>query len=199
MLIGLTGGIGSGKSTLAAEFVRRGCPIYSSDLEAKRIVVENPMVRSQIELLFGSEVYEGNRYCTERVSKVVFHHPDMLERLNAIVHPAVAYDLRQWTKRQEAKYCFVESAILYESGLDKDCDKVVCIVAPEEVRVARTLQRDYNGSRSAKDREAVWARIHAQMSDEERSQWADIVVENNGTTPIADLAEQVLHSLSQGK
>lgn len=199
MLIGLTGGIGSGKSTLAAELVRRGYPVYCSDLEAKRIVVENPMVRSQIELLFGSEVYEGDHYCTERVSKVVFRHPDMLERLNAIVHPAVAYDLRQWVKRQDAKYCFVESAILYESGLDKDCDKVVCVVAPEEVRVERTLLRDYNGSHLEKDRVAVWARIHAQMSDEERAQRADIVVKNNGTTPIVDLAEQVLRSLSQGQ
>lgn len=195
MLIGLTGGIGSGKSTLAAELARRGYPVYSSDTEAKRIIVENPMVRSQIELLFGSEVYEGDRYCTERVAKVVFRHPDMLERLNAIVHPAVAFDMQQWAKHQEAKYCFVESAILYESGLDKFCDKVVCVTAPEEVRVERTLARDYTTPYTETDRKAVWARIHSQMSDDERAQRADIVVENDGTTPIADLAEQVLHQL----
>lgn len=195
MLIGLTGGIGSGKSTLAAELARRDYPVYCSDTEAKRIIVENPMVRSQIELLFGSEVYEGDRYCTEQVAKVVFRHPDMLERLNAIVHPAVAYDLRQWTRHQEAKYCFVESAILYESGLNQACDKVVCVVAPEAVRVERTLVRDYTAPYSQEDRKAVWARIHAQMSDSERVQRADIVVENDGTSSIADLAEQVLHKL----
>ncbi len=221
MLIGITGGIGSGKSTIAAELSRRGYAVYSTDAEAKRIIVENPMVRSQIELLFGSEVYEGDRYCTDRVAKIVFRHPAMLERLNAIVHPAVAYDLRRWyrdrsdsvadpttdptTDKTPAQapdapsaqpLCFVESAILFESGLSSLCDRVVAVVAPESVRIERTLLRDYKAPFSAADRQAVRARIHAQMSDAERFSRADRVLTNDGKTPIAALADRILADFS---
>lgn len=219
MLIGITGGIGSGKSTIAAELIRRGYGVYNTDNEAKRIIVTNPMVRSQIELLFGSEVYEGDRYCTERVSRIVFRNPSMLERLNAIVHPAVAYDLKQWYQRQQEQntadtqptVCFVECAILFESGLNQYCDRVAAVVAPEAVRIERTLQRDYkpthaeqsaqeqNNERnrdkvvySQADREAVRARIHAQMSDEERSARADVVLNNDGISSIPALVDQLL-------
>ena len=89
MLIGITGGIGSGKSTVARELAAMGYPVYSTDSEAKRIIVSNPMVRSQIELLFGSDVYDGDVYLTEKVSNKVFRHPDLLAKLNEIVHPAV--------------------------------------------------------------------------------------------------------------
>ena len=101
MLIGLTGGIGSGKSTIAAELRRRGYAVYDSDREAKRIIAENPAVRSQIEYLFGSTVFDGDRYRTDIVSKAVFDDPDLLKRLNHIVHPAVCFDVRHWAKAQE--------------------------------------------------------------------------------------------------
>ncbi len=196
--------------------------MYNTDNEAKRIIVTNPMVRSQIELLFGSEVYDGDRYCTERVSRIVFRHPELLERLNAIVHPAVAYDLKQWYRHQQelaspdtqsavAHLCFVECAILFESGLNQYCDRVVAVVAPETVRIERTLQRDYkplhteqsaqepSGEKREKkstysqaDREAVRARIHAQMSDEERSARADVVLNNDGISSIPTLVDQLL-------
>ena len=217
MLIGITGGIGSGKSTIAAELMRRGYGVYNTDDEAKRIIVTNPMVRSQIELLFGSEVYDGDRYCTDRVSHIVFRNPSLLERLNAIVHPAVAYDLKQWYHHQQelntaaSHLCFVECAILFESGLNQYCDHVVAVVAPETVRIERTLQRDYHPTHteqsasgqniekdkekvaySQADREAVRARIHAQMSDAERSARADMVLNNDGTSSIPALVDQLL-------
>ena len=77
MLIGITGGIGSGKTTIAKQLEQLGYPVYYTDAEAKRIVVENPMVRSQIGTLFGSDIYEGDVYRTDRVAKQVFHHPDL--------------------------------------------------------------------------------------------------------------------------
>ena len=101
MLIGITGGIGSGKSTIAQALRSRGYAVYDTDTEAKRIIVENPMVRSQVEMLFGSQVFEGNVYRTQLVAKQVFHHPDLLAELNHIVHPAVAFHLKQWAKEQE--------------------------------------------------------------------------------------------------
>ena len=82
MLVGLTGGIGSGKTTIARALEQRGYPVYYTDREAKRIIRENPMVRSGIESLFGSEVFEGDRYHTELVARQVFAHPELLERVH---------------------------------------------------------------------------------------------------------------------
>lgn len=185
MLIGITGGIGSGKSTIAAELVRRSYPVYDTDLEAKRIIVHNPAVRSQVETLFGSDIFDDDTYLTDKVAALVFANSDLRLRLNAIVHPAVKFDLEHWQKGKNV--CFVESAILYESGLQALCDKVVYINAPEEVRIARTIARDHSNP------DRVRARIQAQKDDARRL--ADIVIINDGTRSIAELADRLLASI----
>lgn len=195
MLVGLTGGIGSGKTTIARALEQRGYPVYYTDREAKRIIRENPMVRSGIESLFGSEVFEGERYHTELVARQVFSHPELLERLNRIVHPAVGFDLRHWAKRQEG-WCFTESAILFESGLQEVCDYVVAIVADEETRLQRALARDYQDTAQA-NIDKVRARIRAQMSDEELRQRADYVLENPDGAKPEQLAEQLIRHLRE--
>ncbi len=201
MLIGLTGGIGSGKSTIAAELRRRGYAVYDSDIEAKRIITYNPAVRSQIEYLFGSDVFSAdNHYRTDVVSQAVFQQPALLQRLNHIVHPAVCFDVRHWAKtfEQDAQtqtdndmrgICFVESAILFESGLAEECRLTVEITAPQETRIQRTMQRD-NATR-----EQVIKRIHAQMTEQERTGKADIIVNNDGLTPIPKLVTDMFYNI----
>lgn len=184
MLIGITGGIGSGKSTLAAELARRGYPVYDTDREAKRIIVHNPAVRSQIETLFGSDVFDGDTYLTDKVAAQVFADSDLLHRLNAIVHPAVRFDLEHWIKSHSAALCFVESAILFESGLNELCSKTVYLDAPEQTRIARTVARDHSNP------EQVKARIQSQSSDARRL--ADIVLINDGVLSVSALADQLL-------
>jgi dephospho-CoA kinase len=186
MLVGLTGGIGSGKSTIAAELARRGYPVYDTDREAKRIITHNPAVRSQVETLFGSDVFDGDTYLTTKVAAQVFANPDLRLKLNKIVHPAVRFDLEHWVKSNSAAGCFVECAILYESGLNELCDKVVYIDAPEDIRIARTVARDHCLPEQAK------ARIQAQSPDAKHL--ADLTLINDGTTPISTLADSLLHS-----
>lgn len=207
MLIGITGGIGSGKSTIAQALRSRGYAVYDTDTEAKRIIVENPMVRSQVEILFGSQVFEGDVYRTQLVAKQVFHHPDLLAELNHIVHPAVAFHLKQWAKDQDEDeglrtkdkrpLYFVESAILFASGLDKLCDKIVVVTAPEALRIERTLQRDYRGERTAENIAKVKQRIAAQneeQSDEQSAGKAENCLHlcNDGTKPVPLLAQLVI-------
>ena len=181
MLVGLTGGIGSGKSTIAGEIAARGYAVYNTDREAKRIIVHNPAVRSQVETLFGSEVFDGDTYLTDRVAEQVFADKSLLDKLNHIVHPAVTFDLRHWAKEQ-TKTCFVESALLFSSGLNKLCDKTVWIDAPEEVRIARTIARDHS------DINKVRARVRAQRDD---SGLADIILVNDGTKKVAQLVDDL--------
>lgn len=156
MIIGLTGGIGSGKSFLAQELAKRGFAIYDCDREAKRIIAENKDVQAAIKDLLGEEAFIEGNYNTAYVAQRVFEDPKLLEGLNKIVHPEVAKDIL--IKKPD----FVESAILFESGLDQICNKIVVVTAPEEVRIARTIARDYQGQATPENINKVRARIRAQ-------------------------------------
>ena len=183
-LVGLTGGIGSGKSTIAAELARRGYRVYDCDREAKRIVAENKEVQQAIIHLLGEEAFINGLYNTQYVAKRVFEDKQLLAQLNAIVHPAVAEDIKANSQQLTANsLLFIESAILYESGFDRLCDRVVYVNSPEEVRIARTVQRDHC------DAAQVRARIRSQQTQPHEKA---IVLMNDGSVSVAQLAEQIL-------
>lgn len=190
MIIGVTGGIGSGKSTVLRAVAQRGYRVYDCDAEAKRIIVENPAVRRQMIALFGEQVYKDGKYQTQYVAARVFADKSKLERLNAIVHPAVMEDIRS----QKSGVLFVESAILVSSGIDKLCDVVVTVTAPEDVRVERVLRRATEQGKPTTAAE-VRARIRSQQSavsglaDEGIS---GMELNNDGSTPIAELADRLI-------
>ena len=194
MIIGITGGIGSGKSTIAKQLREMGYRVYDTDNEAKRLIVEDTHIRQQIEQLFGSEVYKDGVYQTALVAQRVFADHSLLAKLNAIVHPAVKADIMDRVSRlasQESQIgnqknlFFIECAILYQAGFDTLCDKVVAVTAPEEIRLARAVARDHSTI------EKVRARIHAQEAEKDVKR-ADIVINNDGQTPILTLCEEIL-------
>ena len=191
MIIGITGGIGSGKSTIARELARRGFVVYDCDQEAKRIIAENADVQQEIIDLLGEESFVDGIYNTAYVAKRVFEDSHLLAALNAIVHPAVGLDI------MKRKPDFVESAILYESGLDILCDRIIVVDAPEEIRIARTIARDYHGEASPANIDKVRARIKAQ--GEFRSQQSEVrlIVNNDGQRSVADLADEIQNWLKK--
>lgn len=197
MIIGLTGGIGSGKSTVARELREMGYAVYDTDSQAKRLIVKDMHVREQIEGLFGKEVYQDGVYQTHLVAEKVFAagNSDLLARLNAIVHPAVKTDILRWANSiysspthaalDHAQPLFVECAILYQAGFDLLCDCVVVVTAPEDVRLQRVVTRDHT------DIDKVRARMRAQSCQEDLLR-ADIIINNDGTTPVSTLCEQLI-------
>ena len=201
MIIGITGGIGSGKSTIAQELARQGFAVYDCDREAKRIIAEDPKVREAIIALLGPEAFVHctsslcTTYNTAYVAKRVFAEPELLAQLNAIVHPAVAQDIAcKAAKAVRPKaVLFIESAILYESGFDRLCDKIIAVDAPEEVRIARTIARDYQGVASEENIGKVRARIHAQGTYETQAAHADLHVSNDGKQSIAEIVSIITH------
>lgn len=202
MIIGITGGIGSGKSTIARQLRAMGYAVYDTDSEAKRLIVEDAHVRQKMEQLFGQEIYADGVYQTALVAQRVFTNKSLLAQLNAIVHPAVKADILRWTTNdhlsstesqsnpqksdlQRKDFLFIECAILYQAGFDQLCDKVVMITAPEAIRIERTIARDQTTM------DKVSARIHAQDVEGD-IQRADIVIDNDGTTPITTLCEKII-------
>lgn len=191
MIIGITGGIGSGKSMVCRELRAMGYPVYDTDKEAKNLILHQEDVHQQIERLFGPEVFADGVYQTAWVAQQVFANPGLLAELNAIVHPAVREDICRWAEEQtEDEWLFVECAILYEAGMDVLCDKVVCVGAPEEVRLERVIARDKS------DINKVRARMRAQKA-EEYEQRADIVLNNNGKKSIPTLCQELIAHLQK--
>ena len=195
MIIGITGGIGSGKSTIARALAARGYAVYDCDKEAKRIIAENKDVQQQIIALLGEEAIIEGGYNTAYVAQRVFREPELLERLNHIVHPAVKEDIL------EKQPDFVESAILYEAGLDSICDKIFVIEAPEDIRIARTIARDYHGDASPENIDKVRARIRAQRPYLSSIHLSSIgrqavIIPNDGRKSIEELAEEIIALLN---
>ena len=192
-VIGLTGGIGSGKSFLAQALAQRGFAIYDCDREAKRIIAENKDVQAAIKDLLGEEAFIEGTYNTAYVAKRVFAEPQLLKKLNKIVHPAVKADiLSPFTSHLSP--LFVESAILFESGLDQLCDKIVVVTAPEEVRIARTIARDYQGQATPENINKVRARIRAQKeipASTEVSQGRILTVVNDGSSVLSSIIDRI--------
>ncbi len=199
MIIGITGGIGSGKSTIARALAARGYAVYDCDKEAKRIIAENKDVQQQIINLFGEKSFINGIYNTQYISKCVFSPSlqgrsgeALLAQLNAIVHPAVKEDIL------EKQPDFVESAILYEAGLDAICDKIFVIEAPEDIRIARTIARDYHGDASPENINKVRARIRAQHDQSTIKRPCRVTINqstiiiNDGRKSIDELAEEII-------
>ena len=212
MIIGITGGIGSGKSTIAKELSRRGFAVYDCDREAKRIIAENPAVQQQIIALFGEEAFVDGEYNTQYISKCVFSPPlggagGGLQALNAIIHPAVKEDILSSPLLGGAGggLLFIESAILYEAGLDALCDRIIVVDAPEDIRIARTIARDYHGDATPENINKVRARIRAQQHPLQgvgglhsaTQSHHSIIILNDGSVSISDLADTILNWLQK--
>ena len=188
--VGITGGIGSGKSTVCAILAEFGVAVYDSDTRAKHLMNEDNILRERLVERFGSEVYcaEGlNRiYLAERV----FGDSEELKALNAIVHPAVMDDFDRWALEQEGGYVVLESAILFEASLDKRVDVSVAVMAPEELRIERAMQRD------GAQREQIVARMNNQISDQERVERAKYTIVNIDIDNLRSDVEQLHRRLS---
>jgi len=172
MKVGITGGIGSGKSTVCRLFAQRGIAVYDSDSEAKRLMSDDADLRSAVIARFGADTYSDGRIDRARLAACVFSDTRALADLNALVHPVVIRDFAAWAERQEGPYVILESAILFESGLQGSVDRSIAVLAPVELRIQRACRRD--GCDEARIRE----RIAAQMTDDDLCRLADYTMVN---------------------
>ncbi|TDP00400.1 dephospho-CoA kinase [Flavobacterium sp. 245] len=171
-VIGLTGGIGSGKTTIANYFKEMGVPVYIAD-DAARAVMQTGPVILKIKETFGESLFENNILNRAKLAEIVFNNADELAKLNAIVHPAVKEDFESWILQHKNKeYVIYEAAILFESGRYKDCDYIILVTAPEEVRIERVLKRD-NTTRAQ-----VLSRMQMQWKDEDRILKSNFIINN---------------------
>jgi dephospho-CoA kinase len=191
-IIGLTGGIGSGKSTVAHYIASKGIPVYIADAAAKEIM-EQPDVMAQIKQIFHQNVITSDGKLDRKViGQLVFTSPELLKKLNAIVHPLVKTHFIDWLQQHKtATFVIMEAAILFESGGNKECDKVILVTAPEAIRIQRTMLRDNTSQ------EAILNRIQNQLSDAEKIQKSDFVISNIDVKETYSQTDEILKILSK--
>ncbi len=175
MKIGITGGIGSGKTTVCRVFEVLGIPVFYADNAAKSLMHTDALLREDIINGFGDESYfENGELNRKHISSIVFKDNEQLEKLNALVHPAVfrAFDI--WAGEQKhAPYVLKEAALLFESESYKMCDQSILVKSPENLRIERIIQRDNTTA------DEVRLRMDRQFSDEKKEKLADHVIIND--------------------
>lgn len=180
--VGITGGIGSGKTTICQIFETLGIPVYYADDAAKRLMAQKGPLKSRILELFGKEAYFRNgRLNRKHISAMAFPQPELLQKLNAAVHPAVIQDGNQWMEnmaKTKSPYALKEAALLIESGSYKQLDKLIVVTCPEEIRLQRAMKRDKASAQK------IHERMGAQLSDEKRLEYADYVIVNDGSISL---------------
>jgi dephospho-CoA kinase len=190
MTVGLTGGIGSGKTTVARIFEMLGCAVFDSDQAAKDAYF-NEGIPAKVKALLGEQAYTDNHHLNRSyISDRVFGNTDLLGRLNAILHPAVREMFTDFIKSNPGKLIVKESALLFEAGVAKECDRIVVVAAPEELRISRVMSRDHIA------REVVEKRLKSQLAQEEKVSKADFVILNDETRLVLPQVLEIHNSLS---
>ena len=187
LLVGLTGNIAAGKSTVAQLLSERGATIIDADILARRAVERGTTAYDKIVQHWGSAVL-GPDGLLDRAAlrKLVFHDPDQLETLNAIVHPEVERQriaLVAEARQRGDRIVICDIPLLFERHLVDLFDRVVLVDAPRPLRLERLVSE-----RQIPEADAM-AMIAAQMPAALKRARADHVIDNDGT--LGDLEGQV--------
>ena len=176
-LIAITGGIGCGKSIVSLILKEMGYEVYDCDWKAKYLMDNSPTIKDCLKSTFGNDIIIDGTINRVKLANIVFNNKEKLVKLNNIVHSSVKEDLISWKlENSHNKLLFVETAILYQSGLDKVVDEVWEVNAPIEIRIERVMKRN-NISR-----QDVLSRIESQKH--EILTQADYIITNDDKVAI---------------
>lgn len=189
MLIAITGGIGSGKSYVCRLLEERGIQVYDCDRAAKRLMRSSHELQQELSRTVGEEVFPEGQLDKALLSRYIVASEDNAQRIDAVVHPAVARDF------MESQMEWLESAILFESGFYARVpfDYIVCVCAPLEVRIQRVMKRD----NITREKALEW--IDRQMSQEEKAEKSDFCIINDGEADLAEQIESMLETIIKNK
>ncbi len=188
--VGLTGGIGSGKSTVAALFAARGATVIDADVLAREVVAPGSDGLAAIGARWPQAIGADGALDRPALARIVFADDAARAQLNAITHPRVRARADELERAAPDGLVVHVVPLLFEGDFWRRCDKIVVVIAPADVRVARVIARD------RAEREAVERRMAAQIAPELARSRADYVVENDGDLDdLRAAAERVYDAL----
>lgn len=179
MNIGLTGGIASGKSSVSELLVSLGAILIDADQIAREVMLPGHPVLAAVAKQFGQGVLlEDGTLNRKKLGELVFNHPEQLQALNDITHPAIRQEMKDRKLKYEEQFpdrlIVSDIPLLYESGLENGYEQIMLVYVPREVQIERLMKRD------GMDKSQAIRRLEAQMDIEEKKQRADIIIDNSG-------------------
>lgn len=198
VILGLTGPTGAGKSTVARILLEQGCAVIDCDRVARETVEHCAPCLEQLKTEFGNDIVGADGKLDRRLlAQRAFSSASKTKRLNEITHPWILKavdDEIAVLKRGGGAFCIVVDApLLFESGADAICDRILAVVAPLGVRLTRIVRRD------GISREQALSRIRAQQKDSFYTERSDYSID--GTAPLEQLEKElaaVLHQITGG-
>jgi dephospho-CoA kinase len=176
-VIGLVGGIGSGKSTVAGILREFGCVVASADDDA-RLALRDPAIKQQIVKWWGDAVIDPQtgEISREKLAEIAFANPDELRRLETLTHPWIEARRRELFAHapSSAPALVIDAPLLLEAGLQRECDAIVFIDAPPQVRQQRVA------ATRGWSEQHLHAREAAQMPLDAKRAKADHIIVNSG-------------------
>lgn len=171
-IIGLTGGIGSGKSTIAKMFEALGAPVYYADIEAKKLMNNSKVIKTNLIKAFGNDSFVDDELNRFFIADIVFNDKEKLQLLNDIVHPEVEKHFKKWIKHQNYDYLMQENAIIFESNNQGNFDEIITVTAPKLIRIKRVMLRD------KVSKEKVIERMQNQLNDKYKIEHSKYIINN---------------------
>lgn len=192
IIVAISGGIGSGKSIVSSILRVLGYDVYDTDSEARKLMENSDGIKRRLREAISPDAVINGVIDRKTVGKIVFSDKSKLEKLNEIVHGEVRKHFMRWVKNHtSSNLVFVETALLYESGMDDLVNKVWEIFAPRELRIERVMMRN------ALTRTEVEARINSQ--DHKEKLWEPhpsvVNIVNDGITAVLPQIRRELNGL----
>ncbi len=195
LIIGLTGPSGAGKGTVASLFARHGVPSIDTDAVYHELLIPPSPCLDELGERFGEGILcpDGCTLSRAALAAIVFApgHEAELRDLNTITHRHVLGEVRAIlavNRAADVPAVLVDAPQLFESGFDRECDRILSVLASRELRLARIMERD------GLTRERAEARLDAQKSDEFFLERSDAVIVNDGAPEL--LEAEVLRLLA---
>lgn len=187
-ILGLTGGIASGKSTVSAYLAQNGALIIDADLIARQVVAKRSSGLKQIVAKFGEEILTASgELDRKKLGKLVFSNKELLKALTDITGPLIRAEILreiQAAKKAQVKLVVLDIPLLFETGYQTLCDKVMVVTIPSKLQLERVMKRDNLSAAEARKR------IANQLPASKRNELADVLIDNS--KGVAETYQQVL-------
>ncbi len=178
-IIGLTGGLKTGKSTVARLFKDKGVEVIDADQIAHQIIQSGKKGFRKVIKIFGKDILTKGEIDRRKLAQIVFNDSKALKALELVIHPLVSQEIkakiRQLRKVNSNQKVFLDVPLLFEAGLDRLVDFTIVVKSNRALQLKRAIQDLKITSQQAKKR------IQAQMPLKKKIQWADCVIDNNGS------------------
>lgn len=192
-IIGLTGQSGAGKTTVCDAFKSLDFEIINADLVSKYVTENNKACIAELESSFGIEYIENGVLNRRKLGTAVFADRKMLYKLMSITFPYIIEEINKRINNiGDNKLVLIDAPTLFESGLNKSCDKIVSVIADQDLRLDRIIKRD-----KISKAEAV-KRFSSQKSEDFFKLNSDYIIENNGSEfELMDKAVSTAESIKE--